>query len=545
VRRALGEGSSIEGDPVEVTLPTDTAIDVNQVSRGSWGDAVGLESLGGELLEGVNVRGAAGFESWLLAERRRVAAVTEAILHEGALGSLSIGDLATALGFAERAARMAPLDENSHALVIRIHRRMGNPRAAREHYDLLAQRLHTDLGIEPGHVVESAMREEDGRAHEPSSRIAIHAIMEAGAAAVAAGAGAAGAESLRMAVHLADATEDDGLRIASRLVLGEAMIHSIRGFDEEGLEALHAADLIAASVGDDEALSEVRSELGYVDFLRGRYDRAEFWLREALRRAADGSSTAAKAEIYLGSVDSDRADYPQALAALSAGTAVARAIGDGRRMAFALSMMGRIHLLRGRLDQAADDLAASIDVAEGEHWLAFLPWPQALLGEVELARGRVEAASSLLEQAFARACQLGDPCWEGLSGRGLGLLAAAQGDIDVAFERLADARVRNNRLPDTYVWLDAHILDAQCALGQRHGHPSTSAWIDAMRTLASRTDMREMTVRSLLHGAALGSEQDAEGAALMGAAIDNPLLAAQIAAVRASGQPITLPHVRA
>ena len=86
-------------------------------------------------------------------------------------------------------------------------------------------------------------------------------------------------------------------------------------------------------------------------------------------------------------------------------------------------------------------------------------------GEVELARGDVGGAAALLEQAFARACQLGDPCWEGMAARGLALVADANGDSATAFEILADARRRANRLADPYVWLDGYILDAQCTLG--------------------------------------------------------------------------------
>ena len=45
-----------------------------------------------------------------------------------------------------------------------------------------------------------------------------------------------------------------------------------------------------------------------------------------------------------------------------------------------------------------------------------------------------------------------------------------------------------------------------------------------MRERASRTGMRELTVRSLLHGAALGEPGDAEAARLLAADVDNPEL---------------------
>ena len=75
---------------------------------------------------------------------------------------------------------------------------------------------------------------------------------------------------------------------------------------------------------------------------------------------------------------------------------------------------------------------------------------------------------------------------------------------------LLDARARASRLADPYVWLDVHILDALCELGRRHGHPATPAWVTEMRDRAARTGMRELTVRALLHGAALGDAGDGE-----------------------------------
>jgi hypothetical protein len=111
-----------------------------------------------------------------------------------------------------------------------------------------------------------------------------------------------------------------------------------------------------------------------------------------------------------------------------------------------------------------------------------------------------------------------------MSARGLALVSDARGETERAFEILSDARARCNRLADPYVWLDAYILDAQCDLGRRHGHPDTARWIESMREIASRTGMREFLVRSLLHGAALGNDGDAAAAVLLAADIENPSL---------------------
>jgi DNA-binding SARP family transcriptional activator len=528
VRTGLGEGGAVDGDPVVLRLAPGTIVDVDVLRRGTWAEAVGLAGLGADLLDGVAIPDAPAFATWLLSEQRHVAAATEAVLHEAALGVMAHGDLDAAVGYAVRAAAMSPLDENHQALVIRLYRLLGDDEAAERQYAACRELLDRELGVPPGAAVEAARREtrqQPGAVDAPT----LAALVEAGAAAVAAGARDAGVQSLRTAARLAGEGRPPVLRVASRLVLAEALVHGLGGLDEEGVAALSEADEIALRHGLDDAVAEARCELGYVDFLRARYDRAHRWLADALARAEPASAVAAKATTYLGAVESDQGDYGAAVPRLTRAVALSRAAGDPRREAFGLSMLGRVDLLRGDLAAAAERLEASIELAGRHGWLAFMPWPQALRGEVQLVRGDVAGAAVTLEQAFARACQLGDPCWEGLSARGLALVAEAGGDTDGAFRILADARRRTNRLADPYVWLDAYILEAQCTLGRRHEHPATPRWVEEMRILTSRTGMRDLVVRSLVHAAALGVEGAAEAAALLAPEIDNPALAPLLA----------------
>lgn len=529
IRRALGGDAVIEGDPVVLRLPDDTAVDVDMIIRGSWADAVRLPGLGSELLGAV--RSAAGFESWLLAEQRRVTAASEEVLHEAAMASLSRGAFDDAIGYAVRLIAMTPLDENHHALLIRLYRMTGDDAAARRQLRTCTELLARDLGIEPGPVVHAALRERRAGADEPEGLPSIEAVLESGKAAVSAGAIETGADLLRTTVRLADRADAAELRVTSRLLLAETLIHSMRGQDEEGMATLQCADDIALAHDNRALVAQARAELGYVDFLRGRYDRAQVWLSHSLEFADGAPMVTAKATAYLGSVQSDRGRYLSALALLDEAVTHARAAGDVRRVAYTLSMIGRVHLLRDDLDVAATLLDEAMELSHQEHWLAFIPWPQAMRGEVELARGDAVAATALLQQAFARACRLGDPCWEGMAARGLALVAATQGETAKAFRTLADARLRANRLADPYVWLDGYILDLQCTLGRQHSHPDTHRWIHELRRLASRTGMRELTVRSLLHGAAAGSPADADAARLLAADVDNPRIAALVAAM--------------
>ena len=223
IRRSLGEGGSLEGDPVVLRLPADSVVDVALVAKGAWYAAVDLPGLGSELLDGIVLQGAPAFESWLLSEQRHVAAASEAILHEAALGSMSRGDKKAALGYAMSAAMMSPLDENHQALVIRLYRLTGDDAAAEQQFKACSELFDRELGVTPGPIVQAALREtrdDEETATDPAS---VAAIVEAGSAAVAAGAVEAGVQSLRAAVRLADGTSVTDLRVSSRLVLAEAL----------------------------------------------------------------------------------------------------------------------------------------------------------------------------------------------------------------------------------------------------------------------------------------------------------------------------------
>ena len=84
------------------------------------------------------------------------------------------------------------------------------------------------------------------------------------------------------------------------------------------------------------------------------------------------------------------------------------------------------------------------------------PWAEIMLAEVELMTGRADAASARLDTAYELACRLGDPCWEGMGARAIGLLHRAAGDLELARDWFAEARRRSSRVSDRYVWVYAH-----------------------------------------------------------------------------------------
>jgi tetratricopeptide (TPR) repeat protein len=264
-------------------------------------------------------------------------------------------------------------------------------------------------------------------------------------------------------------------------------------------------------------------ELGYVEFLRGRYERALVLLRHAADLARDDVAEQTRIAIVQGSVLSDTAHYVESTALLRRAINQAVILSDRKQQVYALSMLGRTLLLNGDLAQATLLLDESIALAQ-QLWTAFLPWPQSLRAEIDMMNGRVDAAGERFEHAFALGCQLGDPCWEGIAGRGLGCVALSRGNTTHAIEMLLDAIARSTRLPDGYLWAKAYALEALCGLAISEHMREASVWVDELQGLAARSGMREFTVRALLHKAALGEPSNAAAARILINELDNPVL---------------------
>lgn len=419
---------------------------------------------------------------------------------------------------------MNPYDEDNQALLIRSYRMAGNNQAAARQLATCEELYETELGIGPGPAIRSAARARPPQPAAVDEHASIEALIEAGSAALSAGAVDTSVQTLRSAVAQADESDSLTHRAGARIELAEALIHSLSGTQDEGSTNLHAALAIAGSSGQTSQEARATTELGYIDFLRARYDRATHWLSKTLALKDAPDRLKARSASYLGSVESDRANYPRALKLLAEAVALSRRAQDVNTEAYTLAMLGRLHLLRGDLQEATKALDASVELAERHRWLAFVPWPQAFRAEVDLELGHVDQATGHLTQAFARACQLDDPCWEGVSARGLALAREAGGDTEGAFEMLTEARRRCNRHADSYRWLDVYILDAQCGLGGRHDHPETRRWIEEMSEAATSTGMKEMIVRAQLHGAAVANGSEPSLIGVLTADIENPRL---------------------
>jgi DNA-binding SARP family transcriptional activator len=527
LRRLLGD-TDLRGDELKLTLVPATYVDVHVVVRGTWMQALCVSGLDRELLEGMSFANSPAFEVWLATERRHFQATAEAVLREAALARIAVGAATEAADLAGRLVRRNPLDENYQALLVRSLAASGDGIGAARQAAACRELFQRELGIKPGATLEAAARTATATpvARATTGRAAAMAQIEAGQAAIGAGALDAGLHCLRRAIVEADTTGDASLRGAARIALGGALVHAARGQDEEGATALHEALAVVQDTSLPLASAACR-ELGYVEFLRGRYERALSWLRQAAAFANGDEAEQARIEAVHGALLSDTAHYESAIAILLNAVTRGRSAGDVKQLAYTLSMLGRALLLQGQLQAAGDALDESVMLAQ-QAWTALVPWPQSLRAEVDLMRGDVDAAAHRFDHAFALGCQLGDPCWEGIAGRGLGCVAVARGDSQRAVEIFLDCIERCVRLPDAYLWGKAYALDALCGLAVAQALPQAAAWINELHGLAARGGMRELSVRSHVHRAALGDLASAAAARLLASQIDNPALHAMV-----------------
>ncbi|MEO3863222.1 BTAD domain-containing putative transcriptional regulator [Acrocarpospora sp. B8E8] len=526
LRRALGKRDVLSGDPISPNLGDDVVVDLEQITR-ERADPTPLLDIGGELLEGVHLTSSLEFESWLLVERHRVSAQVEARLRQTAVALLAGGRATDAVQYASRAVTRNPLEEGNHELLVRSLAAAGDRTAALRQVAVGEDILRRELGVDASPALREAAHVGTGSPMAPplSGRAAASSQLDAGRAAIVAGAVDAGLQCLRRAVAEAARCRDAALQGRALVALGGALIHAARGRDEEGIVAIHEAIQLASRTGDRATAVTAHRELAFVEVQAGRRKTAEVWLAKAQALAETDQECAALLAVR-GKNASDVGDYPLAFELLNESVERSGRCGDHRQQAWSLSMVARAHLLRAERSQAAAALARSLERVYEQRWMAFLPWPQTLRAELDLFGGDLEAATDGFEQAWELACQLNDSCWEGMAARGLGLLSAAKGDYPAARKWQEEASFRCIRVPDRYQWVHGYAMDAAVGTALDHGdHDRARPLVENMAALAARCDMRELVVRAHLYRARLGDQNALAAARLLSADIDNPALA--------------------
>jgi tetratricopeptide (TPR) repeat protein len=491
VRRLLDRSDALLG-PL-LSLPRDAALafDVDLLTTGRWQDVVQLPSLGGELLQGRQFPNSAAFEVWLLGERRRLAATTEAVLHEATLSELSIGNLADAVQWANRLACLNPLDDSYQELLVRAYALSGDSVAARRQLESAVRVFRRELGCDPAPSVFLAAEAASTRTTGQATPARVHALIEAGRAQVAAGAPDAAIQVLRTACEEATRTGNAALEAGAQLALGAALINAGTARHQDGELALHRAIALAEASGEPKVAASAYRHLAASDVLRGIYSRAD-------RRLATAEATTVAdlgEQVELAAIRGvSRLDQGDIVAAVSVFNAGLEADPDRTHpfLPIMLAHTGRAYLLSGDLNAARRHLADSLRIARDRAWAGVTAAPLALLGHVAVAEGELDSARELLDQAFALACQVADPCWETWAAHGLGLRAAAAGDDASAISHLADAVARSHPRRGGHLWSHVWALKDAVVLAHRTGDPRAASWHDEALTTAQRCGMRPL-----------------------------------------------------
>ena len=360
------------------------------------------------------------------------------------------------------------------------------------------------------------------------------AQIEAGESAVAAGALESGLDTLRRAIAAARRSHHRDLLARALVSLGSSLVHAARGSDEEGAAALHEGIALAEALGDAVLAATAWREIGWVEFLRARYTRADKALGIAAELATGDEAELAWIDLIRGAYRCDVGEYSVAANYLHLAIKRADVVGADRPAAFARAVLGRLHLLRGELDDAAGHARRGAGAGDGDRVddapaLSRVVPRRGRPGGRRHRSGRRALRARLLPGLPGRRPVLGRPRLP----RGLGLVAAARGDLPRAFEMLDEAPRRCRRLPDTYLWVEAYCREALCAVGVAHDAASTGKWIDELDTIASRNGMRELLVRATSHRARLGEPGALEAARSLAAEVDNPALAKLVASLDA------------
>jgi DNA-binding SARP family transcriptional activator len=529
LRRVLNMPQALRGHEPVLEVGPDVVVDVDVLTRGTWSEAARIRGLGCELLEGMAFPADPVFETWLTLERARLQSVSKSVLREASAACLGTRRPDMAADFASRALALDQLDESSHELLIRALAAAGLQEKATDALDRCVRIFREELHARPGEAVEAALKERPSSFAPSRGSAAARAQLELGRSAIKAGAVDAGIDGLRAALWAAEEEGDDRLVAEALFALAYALVHSVRGRDGEASALLHRALQLAERHGLHDVAADSLRELGYVEMLVGSYDRALASLDRSLRTAGGGREGRAWTLAYRAICYSDTGRYTKAHASLERCLEEAAGPEISHPRAYAFCLLGRVQMLRGELADARTSLERAIEIAAACGWTVFLPWPQALLAEVDLLAGAAAAeVTDRLEHALSVAEQIGDPCWEGAALHGLGLVAASSGRFDEAAARLETASSLCVRFPDSYLWMKAYILDALCDVATRNGSAETERWIGDLQNLAARTGMTEFLVRAHLYRARGGDEHAASLARLMSREVDNPALLSEL-----------------
>ena len=493
LRKALDCSECLSGDPVEARLPAGVVVDVLQLERDGFDIA-----RAGQLLGSMEPKCSQEFSTWLLVERERIAGLVESRIRQETMRAISVEDYVRAIRLAELGVRGDTFNESAHVLLVKSLALGGRYDAAVAHVDATEAAFLAELGEKPSIALRSAARRTiSSPPGGVSPEAFVKTLIESGLAALSAGVPDAGIDCLRRAVNDAEMTKDNHLKALATLELGTALVHAVRGYDDEGSILLRQSTELARQSGSASIASAAFRELGYVEALAGRRPAAAAYLSSAVETATDSGSLAG----IHGVIGFNLVDWGlvnEGLDNFEISLDHARKAGNHRREIWSLGLGAWGLLAADRLKEADAWLEASLALIDQQKWIAFRPWPVALLAETGIRQGKDPATlRPRLEAAFAASCQLGDPCWEAAVARAMALSYAAANEVSTGTDWLSEAHRRCGRDTDAYKALQVSILADQADFNFKLGRLELAdavarEWI----SLAARTSADAQLARA-------------------------------------------------
>ncbi len=459
VRRAIEPEATVVEREGRLELRTSDTVSVDLLELLEVPDNVDVieRLVRGELLEGMGFDDAPAFELWLSLQRTRVHdVIAEALWWIGSrLGTV---DPKRALRITERALMFDPFCETTNELLLDLLVQSGNAPVARQRFMIIERRFRAELGVPPSETVRRPLQRPRMPSSVPAS-VSAPALLESAAARLRAGELDRAVETSRRAADVALALGDLELELSALLLLARTLIHSHRGRDQEAKGLLSRALQLAGDLGDLRSLAEVECEMGFVFAMEGTGALAEPVLARSIDHAvvAGHQSRAAKAQTYLGMCLSDRCDYEQAIRILDAAVSGFGAAKQWGWQGYAEAMLARAMERSGDPISGAAMAEVGLNHVRRGGWRAVLPWPMVVLADCALVAGDRRTASKRFSEALTFAAEIGDPCYQALALRGLGLLQAPA-DLDTAIDLLTEGLKLCRSYRDVYPWARAVIL---------------------------------------------------------------------------------------
>jgi DNA-binding SARP family transcriptional activator len=496
LRRLLFRPDALKGDTIGLNL-SDAVIDSQQLEEGDL--TVFEPGTSGLLLSGLSFSDSPRFEIWLTGERARLLRRGTSLLREGALRALATGDNDLAVSRAKDLVLIDPFDEGHHALLIRAHAIGGDAATARAQYEQCRDLLRRELSIEPGHAVVAAAHLAASEAEAPRmvDLRTIDARMTVAWQSFLAGSVDHGIDLGRSVVPMADRGEDPGLKIMARLFLAAMLSIAVRGWDESATtttEALHLAEL--AGYPFEEATA--RGVLAGIELMRADYPAAAQHSEIGGARSSDAGARALNLT-FLAAVEADIGQGAQAVQHALEAVALAEESTDPMRIAYATAYAGLALLLEDDIDRARSHVERSVAVLSP--MLVLLPWPLAMLAEIEARAGNFDASAELAARAVAISATTGVAYQRGLALRAEALVDAARGNHEAAVDKLTIALGHARRTTGegyTFHWPVAWILESLAQVSAHTDPEASQRWAEALLDHATTVGMHTFVQRGEL-----------------------------------------------